>query len=374
MAKFRVASFNVENLFERAKALNLPDRGKARPVLERHASLNALLDKDPYSANDKIAILKELDAAGLKKSDEGGKFFRLRQVRRKLLKRPAGKPVEVVASGRSDWVGWVELKTETVNAVAMENTARVIDQVDADILAVVEAENRIALDRFSAFLLDKVGGKPYPHVMVIDGNDDRGIDVGLLTKSGYDVVGIRSHVDDTDAKGEIFSRDCPEYTITTPAGKRVVVLVNHFKSKGYSRPGESSNTKRERQAKRVAKIYKRLISDGEQNVVVVGDLNDTPQSAPLAPLIGQTDLRDISEHPKFTSDGRPGTYANGTKSQKIDYVLLSPALFGRVKGGKVFREGVWGGKNGDLFPHFPEITKEVEAASDHAAICADLDL
>ena len=29
--------------------------------------------------------------------------------------------------------------------------------------------------------------------------------------------------------------------------------------------------------------------------------------------------------------------------------------------------GVWGGKNGTLFPHYPEMTKAAEAASDHAA-------
>jgi endonuclease/exonuclease/phosphatase family metal-dependent hydrolase len=57
-------------------------------------------------------------------------------------------------------------------------------------------------------------------------------------------------------------------------------------------------------------------------VIVLGDLNDTPDSAPLAPLLAQTDLRDITTHPSFTSDGRPGTFGNGTKSQKIDYVLL----------------------------------------------------
>jgi hypothetical protein len=36
------------------------------------------------------------------------------------------------------------------------------------------------------------------------------------------------------------------------------------------------------------------------------------------------------------------------------------------------RRGSWGGKNGNLWPHFPEVTKVTEAASDHAAIWADL--
>ncbi len=43
-------------------------------------------------------------------------------------------------------------------------------------------------------------------------------------------------------------------------------------------------------------------------------------------------------------------------------------------GGRVYRAGVWGGTNGTLFPHLPEIKSKAQAASDHAAIYADLDL
>ena len=82
----------------------------------------------------------------------------------------------------------------------------------------------------------------------------------------------------------------------------------------------------------------------------------------------------VSTHRKFTDDGRPGTYANGTKSTKIDYVLLSPALFSKVTGGAVFRKGVWGGKNGTLFPRYETMTNASQAASDHAAIYADIDI
>ena len=92
-------------------------------------------------------------------------------------------------------------------------------------------------------------------------------------------------------------------------------------------------------------------------------------------LLGErSDLRDISEHPLHTDDGRPGTYGNGTRSNKIDYVLLSPALFEGVTAGGVWRKGMWGGKNGILFPHYEEMKNPVDAASDHAAIWADVDL
>jgi endonuclease/exonuclease/phosphatase family metal-dependent hydrolase len=128
----------------------------------------------------------------------------------------------------------------------------------------------------------------------------------------------------------------------------------------------------------VREIYDLRISEGYKNIAIVGDLNDTPpQKAenPLAPLLADgSKLKDISTHPKFESDGREGTYANGTASNKIDYILLSPALFGAVAAAGVLRKGVWGGKNGTLFPHYDEMEDPVHAASDHAALWVELAL
>jgi endonuclease/exonuclease/phosphatase family metal-dependent hydrolase len=249
-------------------------------------------------------------------------------------------------------------------------TAKVIDTLGADVIALVEAENRPSLIRFQH---DVIGSQLYDHIMLIDGNDDRGIDVAVMTRAGFDIELIRSHVDDADQGKLIFSRDCAEYHLKTPSNQRLVLLVNHFKSKGFGSQAES-NRKRKLQAERVKTIYEGLRQGGADNVAIVGDFNDTPDSDPLSPLIQGTDLKDISEHPDFDNGGRPGTFRNGTASNKIDYVLLSPALFAKATGGQIFRMGVWGGTNGTLFPHFPEITKSIEAASDHAAITAEINL
>ena len=170
-----------------------------------------------------------------------GEWVILRQNRGKLLKRPRAGGLEIVANGRDDSIGWVELKTEPVNELGMEHTAMVMRDVNADVMGVVEAETRIALDKFSAQLLGKVNGVPYEYVIVIDGNDDRGIDVGVMTRAGYEITSICSHIDDEDQIGTIFSRDCPEYLITTPTGARLVVLVNHLKSKGFGSTDDSNN-------------------------------------------------------------------------------------------------------------------------------------
>lgn len=366
----RIAAYNVENLFMRAKALNLDTWAEGRPVLEAHARLNALFQKQVYSAADKKKILAEMKMLGIEKTDEG-KFVILRKTRGALVKRPKGKPVEVVANGRDDWIGWLELKDETVNEIAIRNTARVIADVKADILAVVEAEDRIALERFNKDLL-KPEGFPYRSIMLIDGNDERGIDVGLMTRAGFGIGLMQSHVEDADSKGVIFSRDCPEFHVETPSGETILVLVNHLKSKGFGSQA-SSNDKRLRQANRIRKIYDERRAQGFKNIAVLGDFNDTPDSPPLAPILKQgSDLRDVSEVAPFDDGGRPGTYGNGTKSQKIDYLLLSPNLFSKAAAAGVFRTGVWGGKNGTLWPVYPTMQRPHHAASDHAAVWADI--
>jgi hypothetical protein len=74
------------------------------------------------------------------KDDNNGEFVRLRQNRGKLLTRPKTGPVVVVADGREDWIGRLELKTERVNAVATQNTARVIREINADVVATIEVD------------------------------------------------------------------------------------------------------------------------------------------------------------------------------------------------------------------------------------------
>ena len=368
----RIASFNVENFFARAKALNTQSWASGKSILAAHAELNSLLGHATYTLSDKGRIIALLDVLGLSRSDTA-EFAVLRQVRGRLLTRHQDAGVEVVANGRGDWVGWVELTTEPVTETAVANTARVIRDVNADVLGVVEADNRVVLKRFADAELRHDDTVTYPHVMLIDGNDDRGIDVAVLTKRGWKLETMRSHVDDTDDHGVIFSRDCPEYEIDTPGGHRLVVLVNHLKSKGFGRQADN-NARRERQAQRIAGIYRELIADGTVYVAVLGDLNDTPNSSPLAPLLQGTNLRDISTHPNFDDGGRPGTFANCTAANKIDYLLLSPALYAKATGGGIFRRGAWGGKNGTLWEHYETLTKAADAASDHAAIYADLKL
>ncbi|MGH6919461.1 MAG: endonuclease/exonuclease/phosphatase family protein, partial [Geminicoccaceae bacterium] len=92
----RLAAYNVENLFDRAKAMNLATWSQGRPVLEAFAELNALLGQINYSAADKQRMVQLMTYLGLVKSDTGP-FVILRRNRGGLLRRPQAGGIVITA-------------------------------------------------------------------------------------------------------------------------------------------------------------------------------------------------------------------------------------------------------------------------------------
>jgi endonuclease/exonuclease/phosphatase family metal-dependent hydrolase len=368
----KIASYNVENLFRRAKALN-EDEVTAKLINDEIAELSSLLKKTVYTSADKTRIVALLVALGMQKSDTG-EFAELRKNKGKLLSRKAGTyEITIVANGSDDWIGDVVHKLEPVNEIAITNTGKVIAEVNADIIGIVEAEDRISLDKFNKLVLKNVGGVDYKHVMVIDGNDERGIDVGIMTKTGYTISSIVSHIFDEDLNGKkIFSRDCPEYLVTTPNNEKIWVLPNHFKSK-FGGDTAPSRNKRKAQSERTAAIYNDLVSQGYDKIIVMGDLNDTPASLAIKPLFDLTNLKEVTDHPTFDSGmySGKGTYGTGTDINKIDYILLSPNLFARVTAAGLYRKGAWTASG--RWDMFPDLKREIHAASDHHLIWCEID-
>ena len=369
----RLATYNVENLFSRARALNLADPALARQILEKFSELNQLFEEAIYTDAMKARMLRLLGELGVGKTNDA-RYVVLRENRGQLISSSRLKGTRIVANGRADWVGWLEMKTDIINEVATRNTAQVVRDVNPDVLAIIECEGRHALREFSHQLLPLVGGEPFDNINLIDGNDDRDIDVGLMARRGYRVHWMQSHADDRTTLGEyVFSRDCPEYGVRTGKHETLWVLVNHFKSKGYGSQ-DASDRKRWLQAESARRIVERLDAEKATLIAVAGDFNDTPDSAPLAPLLKETALKDVFTHPAFDNGGRPGTFGRSGEKEKIDYILLSPALYERVKGGGVWRKGVWGPNKKPAWEVYPEMKQPYHAASDHACVWCDLDV
>lgn len=344
----RIATFNCENLFSRAKILTmdttLEEAAKAAEISQLAQQLKKILMNPTYSATDKAKILDLIE--------KGKGFFSIEEDHGKLLQ---GNHVK--ANGAGDWHGHIKFTKATVSTDATRNTGKVIKKLKADILCTVEVENRETLGDFNSQVL---GSKRFDRHMLIDGNDLRGIDLGVL--SNLPLHNIRSHVDDLEGNSRVFSRDCAEYESILPSGKSLWVLCNHFKSKGFGAPA-TNDARRKQQAQRVAEILTEAFDLADDFVVVAGDLNDTPDSDPLSPLLGVANLHNIvAELPV----NERFTHIFGNEKSQIDYLLASTPLKNKLDSVTIERRGMF------KFPgHFPSVTSEGTAASDHAAVVAE---
>lgn len=350
---FRIASFNVENLFSRARVLNLADHEKVGQLLIEISKLNALIAKPTYSAADKAAI-KQLVA-------DLSYYIEIREDRGKLLSL-AGN---VTASGRDAWDGVIELRRAGISEQARTATADVIKALKADVLCVVEAENRPSLEQFNSQLLST---KKFPHVLVIDGNDDRGIDVGLMTKLA--LGSIHTHVYDRAGSRPIFSRDCLRVELQKlPNGKPLHILCNHLKSKGYGDQADNDR-KRTAQTTRIAKILAENYNLATDYVLVAGDMNDTPNLPPMQPLLTVPHLHDALALGIPNAADR-WTYRYDGRGNQIDYLLISEPLKQVFVKSGIERRGIWGIQAVTGETAFPSVTAKKHAASDHGAVWAE---
>ena len=383
MPNVRVVGYNVENLFARPRAFDPTDSAAGEPVLAAHAEFNALIAKPVYSNADRDRmrdLLVTLDiyfvnaqGAVRRKDTRTPRWAWLRKNRGTFDRQPTDEAQDVVieATGRESWIGWVELAVENVDELSSRLTGRVINEVNADIIGVIECEDRPALMHFNR---DLVG--LYRHVMLVDGNDDRGIDVGIMTKTEFEIRDIRSHVDDEDDEGEVFSRDCADYEIQIPGAAPLHVLVNHFKSQSGG-----GGEKRKRQAKQLRTIVDDLVAAG-QRAVVLGDFNEgqadeqtsSPNFAPLfdpqGPLVVCYDL------PGFDVGARIGTFDSCGIRNRLDYIFVTRDLVPLVTAGGLVRTGLWGTRKTRPtdWATYPDMAGHDQQASDHAAVFIDLTL
>ncbi|WP_144300644.1 lamin tail domain-containing protein [Stackebrandtia nassauensis] len=115
-------------------------------------------------------------------------------------------------------------------------------------------------------------------------------------------------------------------------GEKVIVVANHFNSKGgdqnadgrYQPPERSTEVQRIKQAKAVNAFVKDTLAvDADANVVVAGDINDYQFSPALDALTDGEVLEDLITG---LPDTEQYTYVYNGISQVLDHILVSPAL------------------------------------------------
>ena len=205
----------------------------------------------------------------------------------------------------------------------LEHLAQSIAQLNADVVAFQEVENRFYLERFVNVFLTELG---YEHVVHFEGNDTRGIDVCLISRVPIGPVRSYRHLtfpgpNDTIRK---FNRDLLAVTIEPPGAEPLEVWVVHLKSNSGGR--EFAEPVRMAEARQLRKLLdQQLGEDPDARILVLGDFNDTWDSETLKTIVGEGSTALWSATSELGGD-LPDTYNRGEFHSMIDFILCSPAM------------------------------------------------
>jgi endonuclease/exonuclease/phosphatase family metal-dependent hydrolase len=277
------------------------------------------------------------------------------------------------------------------NAIQDENrvfTALTIKEAKPDVICIQEVENMLALKAFHDRYLRRIW-KPkqvsFNHMMLIEGNDPRGIDVAVLSR--FRIEKAATHQDkngtinypDGSKRERIFRRDCLEVHIKK-FNKTLPIFVCHFKSMMGGR--KETSPIREAEALTVRKIIEEQFDNPKKSDwVIVGDLNDyteedgeTDDMHALNPLLEQGFSEDVVKRIQDPKTRWTHYYTGEGSYRQLDYILISPSLAEKnknvipsiIRKGQPFRADRYKG------PRWPRVGFDRPKASDHCPIFIDL--
>ena len=327
----KIATFNVQNLFHRDR--NLIQKTVGKCVSDWIAEFDSLLTKEKSSSNtdrlQELSFLLDFDKT------YQNPYVVMRKKAGQLYLKGMNCSKELKSGELTDWNGWIKVQTVPIDPEATKHKAMVISEIDPDVLVLQEVEDKMSLDEFNKFLFPKLNCAPFTESILIPSSEGKSREQALLLKNGYQLESIKIHrIDDSESA----TQELLEYKIQSPKRKTIHLLSAYFYENKLDK--EKAFEIRKNQAYHASVIYKILQMQGKINIVVAGTFNAPSYCNSLAPLLQETDLKDISKNKTFNVDFdegqdatyfRLGAYRMGVNIKQQDYLLLSPALFTKVK-------------------------------------------
>jgi endonuclease/exonuclease/phosphatase family metal-dependent hydrolase len=251
---------------------------------------------------------------------------------------------------------------------------RIVDTMDADVLAVQEVEHIEILRDFNRIYLRSL----YPYVALVEGNDRRLIDVGIMSKLPIGIIVSHQTATHPERPNErVLSRDLLQVEILNESRKKLFTIYNTHLKSNYVPYGEDpvqgaidANHRRKRQAETISRIIGRMERPNGR-FLLVGDMNDPPDSEFLMPmlnidgrmLINALDQPEETRPPKAESSGQgPGPQTTAwthrynppgpefPEYHLYDQIWLSASLAQRFSGATIDRRTKHGGDGSDHDP------------------------
>lgn len=197
--------------------------------------------------------------------------------------------------------------------------AAAIDLMDADIVLLQEFEKQSVLDAVNSALEN-----PYPVAELAETGYTASVDTAVLARG--ELVATQEYTELNDGF-QTFSRNFLRLDLDIQ-GERAIVFSAHFKSKNNDQSG-----RRLAEAQTAYDIITQVAATHDGALVLMGgDLNDTPESAPLLALTEDGKLKRVAEGEDILD---VFTYVYRQRRQAIDHLLVATTRGGRYVDGSV---------------------------------------
>lgn len=276
----KIATYNIENIFHRDSSL-------VKRTLNESINLwveefEQLMCKNPRGGNE-IARMRELSfLLGFHKSAFEPFVVMRRKAGKLYLRKKSFKP-EKKAVPMNGWNGWVKVNSEPIYEQAIQNKAKVISEINPDILLLQEVEDRQSLLDFNQHYLPE--GVRFTEILMMAGNDREGREMAIMCKKGYKVINARSYANTIYKGKRLFDKDLQEYEILSSEGNMISILSVHLQD--VSLQHEVGDQIRKQQALKVAEVFNKLRRE-EKRVIVAGTFNKPSFCDSISPLLRGT--------------------------------------------------------------------------------------
>ncbi len=219
---------------------------------------------------------------------------------------------------------------------ARQRVQQVLLHAQADVVVLQEMGRQAAINDLAAGL--KRGGLHYPHRLLMQGHD-RAIRLGLLSR--FPIIQTILHTNDQfliEGQRQWVRRGFLEAEIAVNENYRFTLLAAHLKSKFQVPYAREKDIRKKEAAIMRGKIVEILKRIPDTNLLVAGDLNDTPDSTAVRTVIGRGTQRLFDPKPgewvfadsEFMLD-RPQVkwtyyYPAGGAYTRVDYLLISRGM------------------------------------------------
>ena len=277
----------------------------------------------------------------------------------------AAESFTVASYNVENYLGSGQMKRKPKPPEARRAVREAILRLRPDVLALQEIGQRDVLEELRAAL--KTEGLDYRHLEFLQGPDPV---IHLAVLSRFPIVARRSQAHVfylLDGRRFPVQRGFVEVDIRIGAGYQFTLINVHLKSKRPVPEADQAEMRLEESRKLRARVLE-LLRKKEANLLVVGDLNDTPNAKPIKTVIGRQPKRLVDLRPAELPGAKgqrrivwTSFYKTEDAYDRFDYLLASSGMV-REWSPAGTRVLAWpgGGKAADHRPIIAEFTARDE--------------